>query len=982
MPLTRRRKLILALVVVPFLLLGLLVGALLTSVVQTAAARRALAGQGEVEKVSVGLGGASLRGLRLEQAGLKVNAPAFDADIPLLDLAGGRIDVRRLVARDLVIEYDPVAAAAHAREHPAAPAEPTEPAKPFAGLLSALSLPGKLAVNGVDLAGVLRVAGPTPLTVDFSLTGGEVAAGRQGAFDLKLHVKPDASTDLATTLKLLPTLDDAGQFSALAIRIDTQVAGGPLRRPASLRTDLGVARDGPGETWTLRLVAADKNLFELDTRWAPGATDLPGRWKIAVSDADLAPFSPLPVLPVVRLSGEGDLAVSDAQRVRLSGALQLVVDALDTLGLPALGAMRLDARFGLDADAAETRVRTFQLDVASGADPVLTVAARQAFAFAPATRKLTPVRPADELVEVRLHGLPAPWLALFAPELSLGGAVTGAWSLRPVGDGVALETTAPLVLPGVRYGPPAAPLVAFDSIRVEGLRATGGPSGFDADLPRLRLIVGEQDVVNLGLTAAQKTGAPLAARIELRALLGALVEQPALKGLTRLGAGKALLVLDASAGDAQKVTADLRLTGLRAAVAPGAAPAADLPEITLQAEVNRDAAGIVTAKIPLAVRQAAPARTSDLELAVTVTPPSAANADLQLAAKLTSQNLHLPDLQAFAALAPAPAPAPAKAPSAADQVPAAPPAPAPAGPLWAGVQGWVELSLARIVCLPGLEITNTTGRVGLTRDQASLEKLQTVLGTGGRLQLGGLLRWLEASRSYQVGADAGVVGLAAGPLLKALNPAASVPLEGTFGLTATVTGAGVDPAAAAAGAAAEVKLTGRQGVIRALNLDTNRYAKLAGSKELGAIAGLLGAVAGDNELGRRAQQVAAVNGFARTLSNLSYEEFNLHARRGADGAIAIDTLGLSASELRLKGSGSLGNTPGLALADQALALRLELGAGGETARNLGVLGLLDTTAKPAPNGFLPLVEPIVLDGTLKAVGTSQLNRLINRALGL
>jgi hypothetical protein len=35
----------------------------------------------------------------------------------------------------------------------------------------------------------------------------------------------------------------------------------------------------------------------------------------------------------------------------------------------------------------------------------------------------------------------------------------------------------------------------------------------------------------------------------------------------------------------------------------------------------RKAAGIVTAKIPLAVRQAAPARTSDLELAVTVTPP-------------------------------------------------------------------------------------------------------------------------------------------------------------------------------------------------------------------------------------------------------------------------------------------------------------------------------------------------------------------------
>ncbi len=976
MPMTRRRKQLIALIVLPIVLLGLLVAALLTPAVQTTAARRALSGQGEVEKVSVGLGGASLRGLHFEQAGLKVHAPAFDADIPLLDLARGHIDVRRLVAHDLVVEYDPAAAAAYAREQPAAP-DATLPPKPFAGLLSALSLPRDLAVNGVDLAGVVRVGGPTPLAVDFSLTGGEIAAGRQGAFALKIKFQPDASRELAATVLLQPTLDAAGQLSALAARIDALLSGGPLRHPASLRTEVALARDGAGETWGARLSTAEKNLFELETRWAPGATELPGRWKIAVTDADLAPFSPQPALPAIRLSGEGDLGVSDAHRVRLAGALQLVVDSLDKLGLPALGAMQLDTRFDLDAGAQETRVRTFQLDVASGTEPVLSVAARQAFAFAPASRKLTPVRPADELVEIRLHGLPAPWLGLFAPQLSVRGAVSGAWSLRPVGEGVALTTIDPLVLPGVRYGPPDAPLVAFDAIRVEGLRVTASPAGLDAALPGLRFLAGDQDILTLDITAAQKPGAPTTARVELRALLGALLDQPALRGLARLAAGKALLVLDIASGDTQKVSADLRLTGLRALVAPGAAPAADLPEVTLLAEANRDAAGIVTAKLPLTVRQATPARVSDLELAVTATPPSAANSDLQIAARLSSQNLHVPDLQAFAVLAPAPAAAPAKASPAASA-----PAPSPAGPLWAGTQGWLELSLARIVYAPGLEVTNTTGRLGLSRDQATLEKLKTVLGTGGRLQFDGLLRWLEASRSYQLGAEVGAVGLATGPLLKALNPAAGVPVEGTFGLNATLEGAGADPGAAAAGAAAEVKITGRQGVIRALNLETNRYAKIAGSKELGAIAGLLGAVAGDNALGRRAQQVAAANAFARTLSSLAYDEFTLHARRGADGAIAVDTLGLSASELRLKGSGSLGNAPGQSFINQPLSLRLDFRAGGETARNLATLGLLDASAAPGANGFLPLVEPLVLDGTLKAVGTSQLTRLLNRAFGL
>lgn len=197
------------------------------------------------------------------------------------------------------------------------------------------------------------------------------------------------------------------------------------------------------------------------------------------------------------------------------------------------------------------------------------------------------------------------------PQLSVRGAVSGAWSLRPVGEGVALTTIDPLVLPGVRYGPPDAPLVAFDAIRVEGLRVTASPAGLVAALPGLRFLAGDQDILTLDITAAQKPGAPTTARVELRALLGALLDQPALRGLARLAAGKALLVLDIASGDTQKVSADLRLTGLRALVAPGAAPAADLPEVTLLAEANRDAAGIVTAKLPLTVRQA-PLRASPI----------------------------------------------------------------------------------------------------------------------------------------------------------------------------------------------------------------------------------------------------------------------------------------------------------------------------------------------------------------------------------
>ena len=110
MALSRRSKLILFLVVAPIALVVVLVALAFTSAVQTFAARKALSGQGgDVEKVSVGLGGASLRGLRIEQPGLKLSVPDFRADAPLMDLAGGKVEVRSLVAHDIVVDIDPVA---------------------------------------------------------------------------------------------------------------------------------------------------------------------------------------------------------------------------------------------------------------------------------------------------------------------------------------------------------------------------------------------------------------------------------------------------------------------------------------------------------------------------------------------------------------------------------------------------------------------------------------------------------------------------------------------------------------------------------------------------------------------------------------------------------------------------------------------------------------------------------------------------------
>ncbi len=962
----RRRKLVLLLVVAPVALVLLLVIAALTPAVQTFVARRVLADQGSVEHVSVGAGGAEIRGLVLDQAGVKVAVPSVRAELPLVTAAAGKIDVHALVARDVVIDYDPVAAADYAKKHPT-PGSGV-PARPFEGILKLATLP-ELQVDGLDFSGVLRVAGARPLTANFTLTGGGVSAGKEGRIELKITAKAEKTADVVTTLELLPTLDASGQLSALALKLDATAKGGLLAKTASVRAEGQAVRESAGEAWSLRLFAGEKALVELDTQWTPGLASLPGRWKLDLSEAELKPFlSALPfiTLPAVKLAGAGELAIAGTERVKLSGDLRLDADALETLGLPALGPVTLAARLDVEADTAEVKVGAFRLDVAAASSPVLALESKQAFTFSSATRKIVAPDPASELFSVRLLGVPPAWVAAFVPvsDLSLGSSITGVWSVRPEGDGAVVSSTAPLAVNAVRYGPANAPLAQFDTVQVDGLRARLGPAGLEATVDRLRVVAGGADLATGKLSARQKTGEPLSAHAEFSAQLAVLADQPLLRGQTRLSAGQALLILDATVAEAKKAAAELRLTGLRAG-------GADLPAVLLQADVTQDAAGVLSAKLPLTVENPSPKRISDLEISATVTPGAK---ETRVAAKLLSQVLHVPDLEAFAALASdAPAAPKAAATPAAGQ-------PVKPAPLWKGVSGELGLSLARIVYVPGLEIENTTGRVAITEDAVTLEKLQALFSSGGRFAVTGALRWLAAGQTYTLAADVKGDDVTVGPVLKALDPAAAVPLEGTYALSAKVEGRGTDPGAAAAGAAADLRINGKQGVLRALDLDTNKYAK-AGSTVAG-FAGLAGALSGNPELAKYGARVTALNNVARQFSNLAYDEFSLVARRGADGAVEIGELKLSSPKLRLDGAGDLKNLPGRNFVQQPLNLKLELGARDTLARDLATLGLLDANQGTEPAGdYAKLAETVVLDGTLQKIGTDQLMRLLTRALG-
>lgn len=789
MPMTRRRKLLLLLVAVPLALVLLLVVAVFTPAVQTYVARSALSSQGTVQRVAVGSGGAAITGLSLEQPGVKISIPDFRVDLPVFSAVGGNIDLRALVARGVVIDYDPVEAARHAAENPS-PIKPSPPAGPFDGILRLVTLP-KLQVNGIDLEGELRVSGPQPVTAKFALTGGGIAAGKAGLVELKITAQADRTSDVITTLVLVPTLDGAGQLSALALTLDATAKGFLLAAPATLRSEVNVTREGTGEAWSLRVIAREKALVELDTSWSPGATDFPGRWKFDLTDADLTPFVPFFALPSLALTGDGTLAVLGTERLQAAGKLDFAVDGLEVLGLPELGPITLNSRFDLDASAAEAKVNAFTLTLAAGTSPVLETGAKQAFSYAIPTGKIASARPADELLSIRLLDVPSAWVGLFVPELTLTGPVTGAWSVRPEGDGVALDSTAPFVVSGVSYGAPGEPLLALDAVRVEGLRVRQNSLGLEAAINKLGLVVDGAEMLTMKLTAGRETGQPLLAHIEVGAALASLVRQPALSGMTTLSAGRAFVVLDATAAESGAIdaTGDIRITGLRAN------GPADLPDLHLQPVVKRSAEGVASLRLPLTVSTRDPVRVSDLNIDATITPARLPDGDLTVLVKLLSQVLHVPDLQLLGALV-------AEAAPATPPVEDVPAGDVPATPLWDGVTGEVSFALGRLVLMPGIEMLNTDGRLALTKEAISLEKFAAMLGTGGELGLGGVLRWFEATSSYAVEADVRGKDIPAGPLLRALNPSASVPLEGTYTLAGKLTGAGEDPAAAITGALA------------------------------------------------------------------------------------------------------------------------------------------------------------------------------------
>ncbi|MFH1497974.1 MAG: hypothetical protein ABII82_09135 [Verrucomicrobiota bacterium] len=943
-----RRKISL-IAAVPLGLAAIVFGLACLPSVQTWAARRALAGQAdtraELGELSVGWSGATITGLVIEQPGLKLTLPSAEIDLPVLAAARGRVDISRLVARGWTVELTEPAAPA------AKPSAKTTAPDPRA-LFDSLRLPVALSLAQLDVQG--RVRQPSG-DATVALTGGGLDAGREGRFEIAATFVPaDPGALSADKIDVAATvtarLRDEHTLDRLALDLTATTNIHTLRAKLDSRRDTNGA-----DTHALSVIVGDHLLADVNLALAAGSGQATGTWKLDARDRDLAPFLPGRALPAFAALGEGRFS-SDPQGLRpeVAGTLRVALSELQHVspGLAAVGEVKLGTTFELALAGDQIAVRTLKIEIAGDA-PVLDIEALQPFTIQPATLAMQAKEPLADAARIALTGLPSAWLQPWlGGDLTLtGGTAKGEWRVTMEPDAVRIRPVAALTMAGIHLDQAGEPLLRAVDLSL-ALAATRRGDAFTAELLDLSASSGGHAIFKL-----KGQGGPSSAKAVLEADLPTLLAQPLAGGAGGVVAGRIQADIDFALSDGWRAVVNLTVGGLRS-VQPLV-----LPEIAATFTASGDAAGALHAEMPLTL--SAGGRRSDLLLKADLTP---AGGITRIAGSISGDLVHVQDLQVLGGQAPTEPSAAAPAEGEGQPVATA--------PFWAGYEGTLTLAIKRLVYAPGVE-SDLHGELTIDREAISLGKLNARLAQGGELSVTGRLQNEPAeAEPYALSGELSLTGFDPGPFLKPDNSRRPPVLEGTFDVKGTLSGRASDPAELADTALGRIDVTGRQGTLRALGVKVETAANLA--RPASALLGILGASTGNEDMLKYAERARAGAEVTKELSEVAFDRLDMTLQRENNNDLAITSLVMQAPMVRLTGGGGVKYQPGVPLLRQPLNVQLNLAARDRLARGLSSLKLLGAEADAA--GFFPLTESIKLDGSLAEVGTSQLERLIRRAL--
>jgi hypothetical protein len=986
------------------LLVGLLVVLALSPGVQTWAAQRFLPASPErsvsLGRVDAGLHRSRVVNLRVVQPGFALTVPSAEVELDLVAAAGRQVSLKRLVAHGWLLDLTvpalppgtPVASPAGVRppplpsaSRPAGSAERQVLAS-FEGLLARLNLPVDLAVDGVELSGEVRLPqGPVHVVIQ----GGGLVAGQEGKWSLAADASGPEATQLAVRGHLTAHLASPRVFDRLELALSAIVTGTAVPEGTTLALNGRVARDLQGETWAAALNSGPRELLQLNLAIPSASAPLSGSWKLDVATADARPFALGHALPDFAAKGQGRFsAARTGTQVQAAGLIEAWVDQLGRIrpDLTALGRLDVIADFDLAAHGQGVRLNRCDLRLAAGAAPLASVTALQPIEFNRITGALAPGTGTSEVMRIELNGLPLAWAQPLLGELALTGQdLRGVLTVSSRNGGVSVRSTTPLTLLGFSVSQAGQPQLRNVDVSL-ALAADYGPQGWSAEVSPLILTQARGPLLKLTATASQACGTqqPLAASGTYEVALPALLGQPLAGGKFALSNGWVRGDFSGSVGATKMASLTVQLTDLVAAD-----PAATrLPAVVLLARADVDEAGRLNAQLPLVVTRGV--RRSELKFQATGHTSSGA---VPLRAQLSAGSVYLEDLVGFAALvAPAPAAAGSEprvaaaarvAQAVADSRPAVPGGPTQAavgstGPLWGEVGGELKIDIQSLVYSRELQFTGINGVAQLTADALRLESFAAAFSSGGRLAAAGAIRFdATQAQPYALNADVSLSDLDAAPLLRAFSPGRASPLEGKFQLSTKLGGRAVSPLAFGEQAIGDIALSSQGGSLRVLSVKSGAKAETVAT--VAALAGLFGSLSGSEATVKKAEQVRAAAVVAKQLSAIAFTQLNVVVGRDDQNNLALKDLALTSPQIRLTGTGQISHQSGVPLVQQPLLLALKLGARPPLSSSLSTLKLVDETATDA-QGFAYLLDAVVLDGSLQAIGTSQLERLMNRAL--
>ena len=963
-----------------------LVAAVAASVVfsawfQTWAARVALASHpalhGSVGSVAAGTSSVHLTDLHIERAGAVLSVPTLDADLPWLSAVVSRsVDAERVVAHGWTLDLTRVSAGGLPAAVPEG-AAPAAVAVAFAGLFQELDMPLDVALQGVDLEGRVLLP-PNPGyrsgVARVTIKGGGVGVGRVGDFDFEAAITLEGSTRPVQSLrvagKVSADMASPRAFRALGARITATAYGKPFGDGVSVSIEADATRALGGESYTVVLSGAAKQLASIHADFPENTHHLSGTWSIDLRNQDIEPFVLGRSLPTLQAVGQGSFDTDASfSSLRAQGRLSGSASKLGVFKpeLEALGQLSFDTEFDVAASGESLQVDRLVASL-DGPEPVAQLEALQSFRYDRRSGELQVANPNADLVGLTLKAVPVSWISPFAPGLVLSGEpLHGEFALHAGPGGLAARAKAPLSVSNLSVSLAGKALgSAIDADAY--LSALWSPQGWQVQLSPLKVRgIGVQLLsvdARAGRLAGAEQGLTAAAHWELS--LAALAAQPLLAGKVTLKGGIATGDVTVAAGAKKAIQASLVL---RQMAVDSAGVSTPLPDVAADVRADFDASSVVSFKLPLTVSRRGV--TSDLLVVGTV---QGLRSNLSFDVSVLSNQLILDDVKALAAVLPALAPA-----AAFPGVPAGRNDSAKTA-VWAGFPGKATVALKAVRVAEGVPPTSLDLSLQSTPDSLSVERLKGSFGDGSSATASGVVAFDPLSaKPYAVTGEFSVANLPTAPFLKSTASSQPPAIDGRLDASGSLSGRAVRFEELPNRVQGDLLLTSKAGVFNALAVDVALKVQDAGriANAVASIGNLASALTGRKEGSDVATKAQAVSEFCKVLSPIHYDQLSLAMTRGPDLNLILKSISLISPDVRLAGSGQVTHDDAKPLSEEALSLTFTLSARGRSGDLLRKVGALD--AKADDLGYTPCTIPFVVGGTVGQPDTADLQVALAKA---